>query len=55
MQKMDLDSSGEYPDSDTSAGVIASVRLTESATGETGYTFVETDVDCWSGSVVYHF
>ncbi|WP_444915483.1 porin family protein [Microbulbifer sp. TRSA007] len=45
----------EYSDNGASAGLGAGFKLTDEATLELDYTIIESDVNYWSGSVVYKF
>ncbi|WP_444920079.1 outer membrane beta-barrel protein [Microbulbifer sp. CnH-101-G] len=54
-EELDVDGFGEYSDSGASAGIGAGFKLTESVLFEAEYTFIESDVDYWSGSLVVRF
>ncbi|AWF82760.1 hypothetical protein BTJ40_19150 [Microbulbifer sp. A4B17] len=55
-EELEVDDWGsDYSDSGASAGFGAGFKLTDKAALELDYTFIESDVDYWSGSVVYKF
>ncbi|GAB2887737.1 outer membrane beta-barrel protein [Microbulbifer echini] len=54
-EELEIDHFGEYSDSGASAGIGAGFKLTERVLFETEYTFIESDVDYWSGSLVVRF
>ncbi|MCO1333604.1 porin family protein [Microbulbifer sp. OS29] len=55
-EELEVDGWGEeYTDSGISAGIGAGFKLTDKAVFELDYTLIETDVDYWSGSVVFNF
>ncbi|WP_444900950.1 outer membrane beta-barrel protein [Microbulbifer sp. SSSA007] len=54
-EELDVDYFGEYSDSGASAGIGAGFKLSEKVIFETEYTFIEADVDYWSGSLIVRF